>query len=115
MASSDSKLVVVASGNGRVGIAKAMRVLRAGGSALDAVEAGIKLVEDNVEDDSVGTGGLPNILGDVELDASIMDGRTLAAGAVGSMRYYPHPISVARKVMDDLPHCFLVGTGAERY
>jgi len=92
-----------------------MRLLRAGCSALDAVEAGVKLVEDNVADNSVGTGGLPNLLGEVELDASIMDGRTLAAGAVGSVRYFPHPISIARRVMDELPHCFLVGTGAERY
>ena len=115
MALAESQLIVVASSNGRVGIGEAVRVLRAGGSALDAVEAGIKVVEDNVEDDSVGTGGLPNILGEVELDASIMDGRNLAAGAVGSLRYYPHPISVARRVMDELPHCFMVGTGAERF
>jgi L-asparaginase / beta-aspartyl-peptidase len=108
-------MIVVASSNGRVGIAEAMRVLKSGGRALDAVEAGVRLVEDNVADNSVGTGGLPNLLGEVELDASIMDGRTLAAGAVGSVRYYPNPISIARRVMDELPHCFLVGTGAERY
>ncbi len=108
-------MIVVASSNGRVGIGEAMRVLRNGGSALDAVEAGVRLVEDNTADNSVGTGGLPNLLGEVELDASIMDGRTLAAGAVGSVRFYPNPISIARRVMDELPHCFLVGAGAERY
>ena len=108
-------MIVVASSNGRVGISEAMRVLRNDGSALDAVEAGVRLVEDNTADNSVGTGGLPNLLGAVELDASIMDGRTLAAGAVGSVRFYPNPISIARRVMDELPHCFLVGAGAERY
>jgi len=108
-------LIVVASSNGRVGIGEAMRVLRAGGSALDAVEAGTRLVEDNPNDNSVGTGGLPNLLGEVELDASIMDGRTLAAGAVGSVRYYPNPVSIARRLLETMPHCFLVGTGAERF
>lgn len=107
--------IVVASSNGRVGIAEAVRVLREGGSALDAVEAGVRLVEDNLDDDSVGTGGLPNMLGEVQLDASIMDGRTLLSGAVGALRGFPHPISVARRVMTDLPHCFLVGSGAELF
>jgi beta-aspartyl-peptidase (threonine type) len=108
-------VIVVASSNGRVGIADAVQVLVGGGSALDAVEAGIKLVELDVSDQSVGVGGLPNMLGQVELDASIMDGRTRAAGAVGALQGYPHPISVARKVMDLLPHVFLVGDGAARF
>src|SRR5690348_14324553 len=108
-------LVVAASSNGRVGIGEAMRVLRAGGSALDAGEAGTRLVEDNPHDNSVGTGGLSNLLGEVELDASIMEGRTLAAGAVGSVRYYPNPVSIARRVMETMPHCFLVGAGAELF
>src|SRR5215211_5949240 len=108
-------MVVVASANGRVGIDAAMAVLRRGGSALDAVEAGTRLVEDNVEDRSVGTGGLPNLLGEVELDASIMEGRTLAAGAVAAIKGYPNPISIARRVMVDLPHVLLVGEGAARY
>lgn len=108
-------MLVVASANGRVGIRAAMEVLRAGGSALDAVEVGCRLVEDNPDDHTVGTGGLPNLLGEVELDASIMDGRTLAAGAVGAVRGFPNPISIARKVMETLPHVFLVGAGAERF
>ncbi|MCL4545529.1 MAG: N(4)-(beta-N-acetylglucosaminyl)-L-asparaginase [Chloroflexi bacterium] len=105
-------MIVVASANGDVGIRTAIRVLTKGGSALDAVEAGIKPVELNTGDLSVGVGGLPNLLGEVELDASIMDGQTRAAGSVGALKHYPHPISVARRVMEVLPHVFLVGEGA---
>ncbi|MBN1221433.1 MAG: N(4)-(beta-N-acetylglucosaminyl)-L-asparaginase [Anaerolineae bacterium] len=107
--------IIVTSKNGLVGIQAAMEVLRDGGSALDAIEAGIRQVETNPDDHTVGYGGYPNLLGQVELDASIMDGRTLAAGAVGAVRDYPHPISIARKVMEYLPHVLLVGPGAERF
>ncbi|MHB0885391.1 MAG: N(4)-(beta-N-acetylglucosaminyl)-L-asparaginase [Bacillota bacterium] len=107
--------VVIASKNGSVGIREAVEVLRRGGSAIDAVEAGIRPVESNPDDHSVGYSGLPNLLGQVELDSSIMDGRTLATGAVGAIKDYEHPISIARKVMEDLPHVILVGTGAERF
>ncbi|MEW6523996.1 MAG: N(4)-(beta-N-acetylglucosaminyl)-L-asparaginase [Bacillota bacterium] len=106
---------VIASSNGRIGIFAAMEVLRRGGSAVDAVEAGIRLVEDNPDDHTVGYSGLPNLLGEVELDASIMDGRNRAAGAVGAMKGFTYAISVARRVMEELPHCFLVGEGASRF
>jgi len=92
-----------------------MKILRAGGSALDAVEAVIRVVESNPADHSVGYGGLPNILGQVELDASIMDGETLAAGAVCAVKNFEHPISIARQVMERLPHVLLAGAGAERF
>jgi beta-aspartyl-peptidase (threonine type) len=108
-------VIIIASKNGSVGIKEAMEVLKGGGSAVDAVETGIRRVEANPEDHSVGYGGYPNLLGQVELDAGIMDGRTLATGAVGAMQDYPHAISVARKVMETLPHVFLVGRGAERF
>jgi beta-aspartyl-peptidase (threonine type) len=108
-------MIVIASANGRIGIGDAMRVLRNGGSALDAVEAGIRPVESNPEDHTVGYSGLPNLLGEVEVDASIMDGLTLQAGAVGAVRYCEHAISLARKVMEELPHVLLVGAGAERF
>jgi beta-aspartyl-peptidase (threonine type) len=108
-------MIVVASSNGIVGIKESMRVLKAGSSAIDAVEAGIRLVEANPDDHSVGFGGYPNLLGQVELDASIMDGRDLNSGAVGAMKGFRYPISVARKVMESLPHVFLVGEGAERF
>lgn len=108
-------MIVIASANGKVGIRESMRVLKAGGSALDAVEAGVSLVESNPDDHTVGYSGLPNLLGEVELDASIMDGLTLQAGSVGAVKNYEHPISIARKVMEELPHVMLVGAGAERF
>jgi beta-aspartyl-peptidase (threonine type) len=105
-------MLLVGSANARHALPAAMQILKQGGSAIDAVEAAIRLVEANLDDHSVGVGGWPNLLGEVELDASIMDGRTRASGAVGALRGYPHPISVARKVMECLPHVFLVGRGA---
>ncbi|MCA9973862.1 MAG: N(4)-(beta-N-acetylglucosaminyl)-L-asparaginase [Anaerolineales bacterium] len=108
-------MILLASSNGRIGMAAAMDVLRAGGSALDAVEAGIRLVEANPDDHTVGLGGYPNILGEMELDASIMNGRTLESGAVAGMKGYLHAISVARQVMEHLPHVLLVADGAARF
>lgn len=106
---------IVASENGRFGALAAMDLLLQGGSALDAVELASRIVEDDPEDPSVGYGGLPNILGEVELDASIMDGRTLRTGAVAALRGYGNPITLARRVMEELPHVLLVGRGAERF
>lgn len=108
-------MILVASANAELGFAKGMEILRAGGSALEAVEGVIRLVESNPDDHSVGYSGLPNILGQVELDASIMDGQTLAAGAVCAVKNYEHPISIARQVMERLPHVMLAGAGAERF
>src|SRR5215471_14005403 len=107
-------MLLVGSANARVGFADGMRILRRGGRALDAVEATIRRVEANPADHSVGLGGLPNILGEVELDASLMDGRTLEAGAVCAVRGYEHVISLARQVMRRLPHVFLASAGAEQ-
>lgn len=108
-------LIVVASENGHVGIGQAMDVLRHGGSAVDAVVAGIKPVEANPDDHSVGFSGLPNLAGDVELDASIMEGSGLRAGSVGALRGYQDAIELARRVMDELPHVLLAGVGADRF
>ena len=90
-------------------------LLARGGSALDAVEATTRLVEDNPADTSVGTGGIPNLAGVQELDASIMCGKTLGSGAVGAIKGFTHPISVARQVLEHAPHVLLVAEGAERY
>lgn len=107
-------MIVVASANARAAVAPAIETLRAGCSAVDAVELAVRLVEADPDDHTVGLGGYPNLLGEVELDAAIMEGRGLAAGAVGAMQGYRHPISVARAVMERLPHVLLVGRGAER-
>jgi beta-aspartyl-peptidase (threonine type) len=107
---------MIASEGGEVGLAAGMSLLRAGASALDAVEAAVRVVESNEADHHVGVGGLPNLLGEVELDASIMDGATRRAGAVAAVSGFPHPISIARAVCDLLPqHLLLVGAGAERF
>ena len=106
---------ILANGVGGAGMAAAVAALRSGLSALDAVEAGIRPVESDPAIDSVGVGGWPNLLGWVELDASIMDGRTLDTGAVGALRGFVHPISVARQVLARLPHVLLVGEGAARF
>jgi isoaspartyl peptidase/L-asparaginase-like protein (Ntn-hydrolase superfamily) len=82
---------------------------------MDAAIEAVKCVEDNLDDHSVGTGGIPNVLGQVELDASVMDGRTLAAGAVAAVKGYRHPIEIAHKVMQTTPHLLLVGAGAELF
>ncbi len=107
--------VVVGSSNARIGIQAAIDILRDGGNALDAAVAAIKLIEDSLEDNSVGTGGIPNLIGQVELDASIMHGKNLASGAVGAVKQYPNPIEIARKVMDVTPHVMLAGEGAELF
>ena len=104
---------LIGSSNAIVGFADGMAVLMAGGSALDAVVATIRRVEANPDDHSVGYSGLPNLLGEVELDASIMDGATLATGAVAAMRNYQDAIDAARTVMETLPHVLIVGRGAE--
>src|SRR5579859_5053639 len=108
-------MLLIASANGALGMAAGWTCLAAGGSALDAVEIVTRLVEDNPDDHTVGYGGYPNLLGEVELDASIMDGATRRAGAVGALRGYRAAISVARSVMEELPHVLLVGEGAARF
>jgi isoaspartyl peptidase/L-asparaginase-like protein (Ntn-hydrolase superfamily) len=107
---------MIASERGEVGLAAGIGLLRAGASALDAVEAAVRMVEADEDNHTVGVGGLPNLLGEVELDASIMDGATRQAGAVAAVAGFPHPISIARAVCERLPqHLLLVGAGAERF
>lgn len=107
-------MIVIGSGNGAAGADAAWEVLERGGSALDAVEAGCRVVEDDPSDHTVGYGGYPNLVGEVELDASIIDGDTRRAGAVGALRGYRAAITVARAVMERLPHVLVVGDGAAR-
>lgn len=111
-----SPIVIIGSQRSEVGLSAGMDVLRNGGSALDAVEAAMRRCEDDVDDHYVGTGGLPNAAGVVELDAAVMIGSSRAFGGVGAVRGFPHPISIARRVLEQLPqHCLLVGEGAELF
>lgn len=93
----------------------AAQCLRAGDPPLDALEKGINAVEDDPEVTSVGYGGEPNADGFVELDAAIMRGSDLAAGAVAALRDVRRPISVARQVMERSKHVMLAGDGARRF
>ena len=107
--------VFLISSEGWPGIQAAEKAIGAHGASLDIIEAAIREVEAETSIVSVGTGGWPNMIGKMELDASIMNGRTLAAGAVGALKGFIHPISVARQVMEGLPHILLVGEGASRF
>ena len=89
----------------------AMDIIKNGGNALDAVEAGVRVTESDPEMMSVGYGGLPDRDGHVTLDACIMD-HTGNCGAVSYLQHIKNPISVARKVMEETPHVMLSGKGA---
>ena len=89
------------------------RVLQAGGSALDAVEAAVRALEDNPEYNA-GTGACLNSDGNIELDAGMMDGHALQVGAIAGIERVKNPISLARKVLES-PHVLLVGRGAEEF
>lgn len=97
---------------GQDAMRQSWQILSDGGSALDAVERGANVIEVDPEDTSVGYGGLPNYLGVVQLDASIMDGRTYNAGSVAGIEKIKTPSSVARLVMERTDHVMLVGQGA---
>ena len=90
---------------------EAWKILGSGGKALDAVEQGVRLIEADEENLSVGFGGLPDRDGRVTLDACIMDSNG-GAGSVCALEHIMHPVSVARAVMEKTPHVILVGEGA---
>jgi beta-aspartyl-peptidase (threonine type) len=90
------------------------QILARGGRSLEAVEATLRLMEDSGAFDA-GRGGYYTREGVPELDAAIMDGRTLAAGAVASVKHIANPISLARMVMERTKHVLLVGSGAEDF
>jgi beta-aspartyl-peptidase (threonine type) len=89
-------------------------VLSKGGTSLDAVEAAIGLMEDDPLFNA-GRGAVFTAAGRNELDAAIMDGRTLKAGAVACVTRTRHPISLARRVMEKTPHVMLIGEGADAF
>ena len=105
----------ISSANGVAAVSKAVSVMRAGGDTLDAVLAGVEIVELDPKDNSVGYAGLPNERGDVELDASVMHGPTRRAGAVASLRGVKTPSKVARAVMEHTDHILIVGQGAREF
>src|SRR5579883_1667964 len=107
--------IVISSANGIAACAKALEVLQAGGDTLDAVIAGVNIVELDPDDHTVGYGGLPNEDGVVELDASVMHGPTRRGGAVAALRGIKTPSKVARLVMEDTDHMMLAGEGALRF
>jgi N4-(beta-N-acetylglucosaminyl)-L-asparaginase len=113
--SKGSRPLVISSANGLRATAKAMEMIRAGKDTLEAVVAGVAIVEDDPKDMSVGYGGLPNEDGVVELDASVMHGPTKRAGAVASIQKIKNPAQVAKFVMERTDHVLLVGPGALRF
>src|SRR5207248_4967757 len=100
---------------GRTAVEAAAALLRRGRPALDAALAGAQAVEDDPKVNSVGYGGLPNSVGTVQLDACVMDGRTLACGGVAGLENVRHPAALARRVMERTPHVLLVGEGARLF
>ncbi|XWN36331.1 MAG: N(4)-(beta-N-acetylglucosaminyl)-L-asparaginase [Balneola sp.] len=110
-----SKPIVIATWNTAINANEAAwKVLETGGYALDAVEAGVRVEEDDPENMSVGYGGRPDREGNVSLDACIMDDKG-ECGAVVFLQNYKNPISVARKVMEKTPHIMLAGAGAQQF
>ena len=110
-----TKVVALASANGVQAVERVIEMIHNNADALDAVIAGVNIVEDDPNDTSVGYGGLPNEEGVVELDAAVMHGPTHRAGAVASLRNIKNPSKVARVVMERTDHVLLVGEGALRF
>ena len=100
---------------GKAANERSLEIFEGGGSVLDAVEMGIHVPEADESNASVGLGGIPNAEGVVQLDACIMDGEGQRAGSVAGIEDILHPISVARKVMDETKHVMLVGEGARQF
>ncbi|MBV9888107.1 MAG: isoaspartyl peptidase/L-asparaginase, partial [Acidobacteria bacterium] len=95
-------------------LAAGWSILTSGGSALDAIEAAIVVLENEPVFDA-GFGSHLNLDGKVECDAIVMDGATLRAGAAAALQRIRNPIRLARKILETCPHMMLVGEGAERY
>jgi N4-(beta-N-acetylglucosaminyl)-L-asparaginase len=123
LAKRSARPVVVAAANGNRSkdaegltcVAKAFQMITAGTDVLDAVIAGVNILELDPEDTSVGYGGLPNAEGVVQLDASVMHGPRKRAGAVACLEGVRTPSLVAKKVMEETDHHLLVGRDARRF
>src|SRR5260370_3758449 len=120
---SNVKAVVVSAANGNhfkngggvTAVQKAFMMIAQGADVLDAVIAGVNIVELDPLDDSVGYGGLPNAEGVVQLDSSCMHGPKKRAGAVGAIEGMPTPSRVARAGMENTDHPLIVGKGAQDF
>ncbi|MBV8866220.1 MAG: N(4)-(beta-N-acetylglucosaminyl)-L-asparaginase [Acidobacteriaceae bacterium] len=111
----DKKPVVISSANGMAACQKAREMLTSGADTLDAVIAGVNIVELDPNDTSVGYGGLPNEDCVVELDACVMHGPTRRAGSVAAIQGIKTPSKIAKLVMDHTTHVMIVGEGATRF
>ncbi len=100
---------------GQMAVEVGSRLLASGVMGIDAVEEAVRAVELDPSIDSVGVGGIPNIEGEVQLDAALMRGRDLAVGAVAGVKGFSSPVGIARLVLEKTPHHLLVGEGAERH
>ncbi len=105
-------MILISNSEGYPGIEQSAQRLSQGGDGLRAIIEGIKQVESDPRVRTVGYGGWPNVLGEMELDASVMDGDSLRTGAIGALKGFLHPVEVAYRVMTDLNHEILVGEGA---
>ncbi|UCF37530.1 MAG: N(4)-(beta-N-acetylglucosaminyl)-L-asparaginase [Acidobacteriota bacterium] len=112
---SGGRPAVISSKNGLRATGKAMEMLRQGADTLEAVVAGVNIVEEDPSDQSVGYGGLPNDEGVVQLDASVMHGPTHGAGSVAALEGIKTPSKVAKLVMERTDHVLLVGEGALKF
>ncbi len=108
-------MLLIANYEGRSGTVTAANLLIENSHGLRAIIEGIKIVEANQDIHTVGMSSWPNILGELQLDASVMDGNTRRTGAVGALRGFKHPVEVAYRIMTDIDHEILVGEGAERF
>lgn len=108
-------IVIATWSHGKLAARTALAMLRQGKSALDSVIAGAQAVEDDPTCQSVGYGGIANLIGTVSLDACVMDGRTLDCGSVAGVENIRHVAALARKVMEKTPHIMLVGEGARTF
>lgn len=115
MISTPTGPIAISSRNGQQSVLKAMELIQSGADALDAVVAGVNLVEEDPDDDSVGYGGLPNALGVVQLDSAVMHGPTARAGSVGCIEGIMYASKVAKTVLERTDHVNLVGQGAQDF
>ncbi|NQV73889.1 isoaspartyl peptidase/L-asparaginase [bacterium] len=107
--------IAISSRNGQGTVLKAIEMIQSGADALDAVVAGVNLVEEDPEDTSVGYGGLPNANGVVQLDSAVMHGPTCRAGSVACIEGIKYPSKVAKLVLERTDHVNLMGKGAQEF